>query len=319
MRFQYLVGTLSIALLLVSCETKELPVPARQMATSQIEMGGAYEYQVFYNLSTDSVISKNLKWDWDLGFECSPDGFRVILNSSKLMYAAPTDKEQLEQVKDTSGYEVSKHLDASSGNKDSTAIGDWRINKPVYIINRGLDGNGTTIGFVKLKITEVTAQNYVVNFQDLDGGPLQTITIPKNENYNFSFLSFEGAGKIVSIEPPKDLWDLCFTQYSATIPIDYLVTGVLLNRYQTEAYVDSINLFENISLDQVQEASFSSRLDMIGYDWKSYNFTSGMYDVNALKNFIIRTKEQFYYKMHFLDFYNTQGQKGSPKWEYSRL
>ena len=56
---------------------------------------------------------------------------------------------------------------------------------------------------------------------------------------------------------------------------------------------------------------------MIGYDWKSYN--SGTYEVDINKNYIIKTTEDLYYKIHFIDFYNDQGEKGTPKFEISSL
>ena len=43
------------------------------------------------------------------------------------------------------------------------------------------------------------------------------------------------------------------------------------------------------------------------------------YKVNTARNFIIRTNLGFYYKLHFIDFYDKKGGKGSPSFEREML
>ena len=71
----------------ISCEQEELPISPHQtgdVLVQQIEMLQDYRYQVFYNLENNEIISENLKTDWDLGFENTPNGFHIVLNSSTL-------------------------------------------------------------------------------------------------------------------------------------------------------------------------------------------------------------------------------------------
>ena len=128
------------------------------------------------------------------------------------------------------------------------------------------------------------------------------------------------------LEPPKNSWDIVFTRardtiYAANVnaSIPYFVTAILLNSYNTEAAPDSTSDFATIELGQALAMSYTRERPIIGYDWKIYNFTTGRYEVNRRKNYILHNRNDHYYKLRFLDFYNSSGQKGAPIFEYQRL
>lgn len=305
-----------------ACQPEELPAPKHNQSAALVneaDMGEQYEYQVFYSLRQNAVISKNLKTDWDIAFQNSDDGFHVILNSAKFMATFNTHNTQMQSVTDTPGFGNGLTYDKSDGDLDSTAIGDWRSEKPVYLINRGSDGNGHALGFVKLQINAVDANGYDISFQNLSGGPVNTNHIAKEANHAYTYFSFDDGGKTVSIAPPDNEWDLCFTQFTVKIPIPYLVTGVLLNPYQTVAAMDSSVSFDKIDIAFAQQKTLSDSEDVIGYEWKYYDFDAGTYTVDPNMNYIIKTQDGAFYKLHFIDFYNSQGIKGYPKWEFSKL
>jgi len=152
----------------------------------------------------------------------------------------------------------------------------------------------------------------------MDGGNESLLTIAKDSLYNLSFLSMDER-KQVTIEPPKDLWDIEFTQYTHifTDPfMPYLVTGCLLNRYNTSAIMDSTSDFAAINLSYITEYTLSPDLNIIGYDWKEYDGVT--YVTNMKMNYIIRNREGIYYKLHFINFL-ALGVKGNPTWEYQNL
>ena len=321
-----LVYTLGI-LLLASCMHKELPVPAHDpgvVTTAAVNMESDYRYQVYYNLQTGSVAGKNLKTAWDIGFEATADGWHIILNGAKSMYAMPIAKSNLEEVgiADTAGFSSSKAWDAPSGNPDSTAIGNWRDNpQGVYIIDRGYNAAGIHLGIEKLKIVSSDATGYTVEYGPLAAANITRLTIAKDSSYNFMFLSFDEQTTTI-IEPPKSEWNIVFTQYTHTFyePAyqSYLVTGCLLNRYSTTAsLVDSSISFAGIDYTYASARIFSKNANTIGYDWKTY--TGNNYVTNADKTFLIRDAHGLYYKLHFIDFLNGAGVKGNPKWEYQQL
>jgi len=319
---RYIIILMLSAICFSACQPEELPAPKHEQSAALMndaDMGEQYEYQVFYSLRQNTVISKKLKTDWDIAFENGDDGFHIILNSAKFMAAFNTHSIQMQAVTDTSGFGTGLAYDKSDGDLDSTAIGDWRSEKPVYLINRGSDVDAHAIGFVKLQINAVDADGYDLSFQNLSGGPVNTIHIDKQADHVYTYFSFDNNGQTVTIAPPDNQWDLCFSQFTVKIPIPYLVTGVLLNPYQTAAAMDSSVSFDKIDMAFAQQKTLSDSEDVIGYEWKYYDFDAGTYTVDPNMNYLIKTQDGAFYKLHFIDFYNNQGVKGYPKWEFSKL
>lgn len=311
---------LPLVFLLAACNPEELPVPAREtgtLETGRLEMGENYEFQVFYSLKHNRVVSKTSKFSWDLGFEAGEDGFRVVLNTSKLMYAYPTAARSFPA--DTVGFAAGKTFDHASGHPDSTAIGDWRTTQPVFLIDRGVDLQGKSIGLWLLKIESADKDGYQIRYQKLGATDEISRFIPKSPTHSFTYFSFDGGGAVVEVAPPKTEWDFYFTQYSVTIPVPYLVTGALLNPYQTRGAADSLKSFEEIDAAYARQLPLVDAQDLIGYTWKTFDFSTSQYLVNPAINFIVEISDGSMYKLHFIDFYNDAGIKGSPLWEVVRF
>jgi len=164
-----------------------------------------------------------------------------------------------------------------------------------------------------------------LHWAELDNSNEDSLLIPASDtSFNFSFFSFKNGGDIVSIEPPKTSWDIVFTQYlrifnvsGDTIP--YLVTGVLLNPWKVEATADSSIAFDALDFSRISQFEFSNDRNLIGYDWKKYSFDLGQYAVNPDKIYVVRDPEGIYYKLHFIDFYDPNGNKGNPQFEFQKL
>ena len=59
-------------------------------------------------------------------------------------------------------------------------------------------------------------------------------------------------------------------------------------------------------------ASFTySDINVIGYDWKIYDFDTGFYTIDPSATYILSDTEGYFYKLRFIDFYNENGEKGS--------
>jgi hypothetical protein len=306
-----------------SCQKDELPVSkhnAGNVITETVDMNADYKYQVFYDLKTNTVVSRNLKTAWDLGFETSPNGYHIILNTAKAMFARNMGNTNFSAVTDTIGFATNKKWDEPTGNLYSTAIGNWQSTNTIYMIDRGYSSTGVHQGFRKIQFQNVNANNYTIKFSDLNVANEVTIQINKDSAYNFIFFSFANGGQTVSVEPPKARWDLCFSQYLHVFynsTTTYLVTGCMLNRYKTYVVMDSLSAFSEIDFSDVGSYALSPNINTIGYNWKTY--VSGTYITHPKKNYIIKDSEGIYYKLHFIDFYNPSGLKGNPKWEYQQL
>ena len=120
------ISIVGSALVITSC-FKEDELVARHVpgnyTTDTVELTSNYINQVYYNLSDSNSVLTNDKDTWDLGFESSPVGWRVILNSSCFMKSAYLSGQNFGSPVDTTG---AKWLfNPSDGSADSLAIGQW--------------------------------------------------------------------------------------------------------------------------------------------------------------------------------------------------
>ena len=99
----------------------------------------------------------------------------------------------------------------------------------------------------------------------------------------------------------------------------YLVTGTLSNINGVMVAIDSSKAFSDITMSDVQSLSFSNHIDAIGYNWKSFDLDNTKYEVLPNRNYIIKDVEGNFYKLRFIDFFNEQGERGYPKFEYQLL
>lgn len=327
-----LITYLVLLFAFTSCFEEDEMVPPHEsgnLTVGEVELTETYKYQVFYDLETNKPVKQNLISEWDLGFETSDSGWHIILNTSKMMLAGNTGKTDFEAVKNNNGAEM--NFDPSHGNLDSTAIRNWYYisnGKPVsqqyiYVIDRGTDENFNTVGEKKVTFNLQDENNYVVRFANMNGSDEKTVVIPKDTLVNFVCFSFENG--IIDIEPEKNTWDLQFGKYSTLLftdvgdPYPYLVTGVLLNPYKTFAAVDSIHRFDEVSFEIAEVQKFVRQKDIIGYEWKEYDFDNGKYTVLPEKIYVLKNRIGYYYKLRFIDYYNSTGEQGYPTFEFSRL
>jgi hypothetical protein len=333
MRSGKLILILLLGVILQSCfKEDEMVTPHSRgdVKTDTIRMAENYLYQVYFSLDSGKVISTNAKTMADLGFECNQAGWHVILNTSNFMKVADLGEVAFGQAYDTTG--LTMLFDKSDGNPDSNAIGQWFTvagtdtvsNRHVFAISRGLDELGNPLGLYQVIFDSLTQGTYYFRYAPLKGGSVHTATVAKDPAVNVIFFSLQ-TGTMVPVEPAKNRYDLLFTQFTTMlytdegIPYPYLVTGVLSNRSVVEVAVDSTADFLAITRDKAITMHFSKSMDAIGYDWKFYNFTAGVYTIRPNLNYVIRGISGFYYKLRFVGFYNNEGLKGYPVIEYQRL
>lgn len=326
----------SLAVMVSSCFKEDEAVTPHvpgDYITDTLALTESYKYQVYYNLHDSSMVSSTIRTTWDLGFEDSPSGWRVILNSSNFMKSAYLSEAIFGLPADTIG--ATWLFNPSDGSADSVATGKWfeiRENDTIgtnrlLVIDRGIDENGNPRGFIQLVIDSLIHGTYYFRIADFNGTNPQSYSIPKQGDVNHVLFSITNPSSVVS-EPKSPSWDLLFSQYTTLLftdigdPYPYLVTGVLLNPAFVEVAVDSITPFENINFEKAQTMSFSKQADRIGYLWKKYDFTAGSYTVNSQIIYVIRDTRGFLYKLRFRDFYklhNNKLEKGFPSFEYQKL
>ncbi len=317
-----------LCMMLSSC-FKEKPIKQPYIITNAVyvaDMGMNYTKQIYFNMETGRFVDSNSKYDYDMAFDCGFT-YNAWVNGANLSLVSRTGKTSLQDVTmaDTiHGW----HVELGSGIPDSNAIGQWQTNlvsnQQVYIINRGIDSVGHSLGFIKMQMGDFStgSNSYVVTFCNMDNSNLHTVSVPKQPSKNLVFLSFNNNGVVHDFEPVNTNWDFIFTQYSVWFGppnnIPYKVTGLLTNPNMTYAYfMDSTSNFDSITLKSVQQAKFTTTRDNVGYTWKRFNGVA--YTELTSYNYIIKSGNDQYYKMRFLDFYNASGIKGYPKFQYYLL
>jgi hypothetical protein len=285
----------------------------------QVALGADYHRQVYFDFNTEDTLGSEHNV-WDLCFESSDSGWHVWMNGANDALIANTDTQDFEAVTDTLG--AHWNIDNPNWNIDSTAIGDWRILRMVYIIDCGtskLSGDR----FKKIIFQSVNATEYEIQYANLDGSGYVVYHVPKTPGNSFVYFTFTNGGEMKDIEPNNFLWDILFTRYKTIFndvdpPLPYLVTGVLINP-NIGVSVDSSMSFSEINYQIASTLSYSTKRNVIGYNWKYYDFATQGYVVRPYYNYIIRDMEGVYWKLHFIDFYNTNGEKGYPMYEFQRL
>jgi hypothetical protein len=326
----------SLTIMVTSCFKEDqliIPHAPGNFITDTAALTDTYQYQIYYNLYDSAVAGSNIRSIWDLGFESSPDGWRVILNSSCFMKSAYLAGQVFGTPADTTG---AKWLfNPSNGSADSVAIGKWFTaqgndtlgTNRVLLIDRGIDAKGNPRGFSQLVIDSLSHGIYYFRVAAFNGTNQQSFSISKTNDVNHVLFSISNPTTVVT-EPARLSWDLLFSQYTTLLytdagdPYPYLVTGVLLNPALVVVAVDSITPFENINFEKAQSMAFSNQADRVGYNWKRYNFDNGTYQVNSKIIYVIRDTKGFLYKLRFKDFYkllNNRLKKGYPSFEYQKL
>jgi hypothetical protein len=320
-----------LAVLITACfEEDQMVSPHEQgdLTEGMAALGSNYEMQVYYDLSSNQEVASNTVSVWDLSFESATGGWIIRLNSSKFMYAGNTRGSDFGPEPDPSGLDM--RFDTSDGNPDSTALRDWffleedsvRSNRYVYLVDRGTDELFKPIGFKKVQF-EQSGLDYLVRYANTDNSGDTTVRITRDPAVDCIYYSFDSG--FVDIAPPSYNWSLLFSKYTTMLVTDegedypYLVMGALLNPNGVEAALDTIHEFMDLGISDTVDLDFTRQADVIGYDWKYYNFDAGLYTIEPGKAYVIRDRDGFFYKLRFTDFYNDSGEKGHPRFEFVRL
>ncbi len=328
---------ISLLLIFASCEKEDVAMqlpPPGTLETMVANMGIYYDNQVYVDLETGSqkIVPYRI---YDLAFEASATGFRVYLNTGKYMFVANTGATDIATA-DSTGHEWKTEPDNLYD--DSTAFGSWvnanmESTNEVYVIDRGRTEHFGSARWRKMQLLWVTPTEYRIRFSMYNNTQVTEFTIPKNPNYSLMYFSFENGGQMVDAAPMKNNWDMVFTKYThiylsepVTSPYRYyIVCGALLNKWSDNenaiAKKDSTpnyKPFNEITSADIGNFNFTKNAAQIGFEFKNYDFNLG-YTIFPDQYYMLRDPSGYYYKIRFLDFYDSQGNKGAASFEYQRL
>lgn len=336
---KYLLYISSLLILLSSCQKEDdaitLPPPGNMQQMVAV-LGSSYDNQVYVSLANKSTFTSQYR-NYDLSFETLNGQLRVWTNSGKVMLAARTGSFDMTTA-DSTG--LSWWVDNEQHHADSSAIGNWWLNtfngeSEVFILDRGQSDFSGANRYRKFQILNAgSSTGYTVLYSLYDNTDVHTFTIPRDTNYSVVHFSFDNNGQLVNQAPPKEQWDFVFTKYThvyfdyapGNIFRNYPVVGVQLNVWDN---VKSIQLqkdtfpnympFEEFNYSNVSNYPWTSQSDIIGYNWKYYDFNNSRFYVYPTNYFVVCDRNGIYYKLRFLDFYDHTGIKGTVTFEFQRI
>ena len=319
---RYISIILLFMLSLQSCFEEEEMIPPHEqgdLEEGQAALGPYYENQVYFELSDNEEAASSSIYDYDLSFESSGGGWIIRLNSAKFMLAGYSHDTVF--IADLIPDNLDMKFDKSDGNPDSTAIGAWSL-QHVYLLDLGTDREGLSLGQKKVQF-DMLGDDFLMRYANMDNSGDTLVLIVRDPAMDQVYYSFDKG--FVDIAPAPDLWSLLFSKYTTMLVTDegedypYLVVGLLLNPNGVTAALDTIHDFMDMSRDDIADLEFTSQADVIGYDWKYYNFDAGVYTIVPDMSYVIRDRNGFFYKLRFVDFYSDKGVKGYPTFEFVRL
>ena len=352
-------------------------IEAGKAYTLSPEVGGPNEpNQVYVDLSSGKMTSVR-RDTWDLAFYCGDD-FRVILNASIAMTVKETHSTDIHKfvAPDTgilfsddprfpSQKAITDHLiDDPRGilqeeaGLEGTGTAIARVSEKeeenkVYLLNLGneistttpelgsINLQGTHRGFIKIRVKR-SSNGYELSYAKNDElKDIKTVTISKDPEYNFVFLSLT-TGQKVQVQPKKKNWDLCFSPStswfntqkekigspfnSATFFPDMIISNL---HGQTKATIfESSDKSEEkrnaeytaytkekaLKIDFSKE-KYNSQM-VIGRNWRDNQ--AGALIRNELY-YLIKDGDGNYFKLKMLTMKNDKGERGYPSFEYELL
>ena len=309
-------------------------------------VGGPNEpNQVYIDLSSnkETLIRRNA---WDLGFYAG-DEFRVVINGSLYMATSALETTDINTVNSatvsslksmvavgTFNPDNKAYVDAVNGNILETAIGEISEDdsqNPVYLLNLGADVGtnqpptgsiaiaGDARGWKKIRILR-QGNGYKLQYADLDATSYNEVSIAKDTDFNFTFFSFN-TDEIVSVEPQKLQWDICFTVFTNVIPNagSYGFSDFVIHNRKggvtSYSLLDSAVSYEDFNASNVDTTLLKENQTVIGSSWRDVFKRK----VNTNIFYVLEDSNNNYYKIRFLDLVDGNGERGYPRFEYTLL
>lgn len=287
--------------------------------TVTVTTGPANSLQNFYSLENGEVGTVALA-DWDLAFEINAFNSSILVNTAKGLSAFETPAAIADwatvNTADESNWtpiynsEISWSAGALTNGNNLDQADGFNVGWGDYnIITHTIAGSKIyVIKFVdetykKLRINSLAGGQYSFTYANLDGSAEETKTLAKSAHSgkNFGYFSFT-TGATADLEPAAADWDLVFTKYTSIInapePTAYPVAGVLQNKNVTALQVDGVDP----ALADWTSGVLDSSINIIGYDWKTFNMTTFQYEYAQDRTYFVQDQVGNVWKLIFIAY-----------------
>ncbi|MEZ7901544.1 MAG: T9SS type A sorting domain-containing protein [Flavobacteriales bacterium] len=283
-----------------------------QVLSDSVTMAPGYANQVYYELSSGTkTISNSTNWDLQFSSNLMSGSIRINGGQGVELFEANTS--------DTANFATST-IDTSSLTNQYDGYLSWEqdaftaqaTGHPNYGwgIYTGA-GNLTGIKVYVIKLTSgvlkkiwirnfIASGNIIFSIADLDGSNMTTKTLNRSTYSTKRFFYYDVENdSILDSEPAKASWDFVFRKYSKMVAPGtyYNVTGALTNANIGVAQVDNTPTadaktnYSNYSLD--------SSINILGYDWKSFNMSTFSWDITDSLSYIIKNYNEDVWQVIF--------------------
>ncbi|MBK6829652.1 MAG: T9SS type A sorting domain-containing protein [Flavobacteriales bacterium] len=273
--------------------------------------------QTFYSLENGVVGSVALA-DWDLAFEITGFTASVLANTAKGMqvYKAPYSVAQWGSL-DTNGMSTgwtkafNSETDWSAGAfNNGLTENEFDLGWGVYnFVTHTVVGDSLFVikladgSWKKFRIDGLATSTYGFTWADVNGANEGSASLNKGSymGKNFGYFSF-ATGNTLDPEPPSADWDLLFTKYTSVIPspapTPYSVAGVLQNKNIDALQIDGVDP----ALADWTSAPFDTTINIIGYDWKTFNMTTFQYEYAQDRTYFVKDQAGNVWKLVFTGY-----------------
>lgn len=298
---------------------------AQTLVNDSVTMITGYQQDVFYNLNTGAKAVALIK-NWDLAFSTNAleVGIRINSVNGVNLWAVPGIDINGWATLDSAGYQSwaelhntdsaiyygAFNINANGSTFDfSWGVYDFNTHEVVgdslFLIKvTDLQGN---VYFKKLWIVKRannSTHDWIFRYANLDNSNDITVTIPTTiyTDKNFIYYSIIN-DSILDREPNKSDWDIQFTRYTSDVGGGnyYPVAGVYSNFGVEIADVKGVDVAGTNS-DTPYLNLYSSHMDEIGYDWKTFNQANNMWEVEDSLVYFVKTNAGEVYKLVMTGF-----------------
>ena len=294
----------------------------------EISCGAGYNKQSYVNLANETQKTVNND-AWDIAFtafgvqdagifinESSGSSLGQNLPTAEVYYTYSDDFNSdfdISILEDNTllNDELSWNYGAFNGTRDTLSAFDfgWGQYEPT---SHGVIGYQVFIvklrngNYKKIFFESLIGTAYTFKYANLDGTDLVTKTIDKTvDGKGKSLIFFNLSSNSVVDVLPDNGYDFMYGRYisiatdpNGTIIQQYNVTGVLSAPGVSCVSADNVD-FNTVNFDDYKDG-LSEKMDVIGYDWKTFSGTGWSLDDNRV--FFLKSPDNTVWKLQFIDF-----------------
>ncbi len=291
-------------------------IATAQVIEDSVDMNANFTMDVFYSLdngTTQTVASA----EWTVAFSVNSFSAAILINSGNGVRLWKTDYvinnfNNVDTTNNFSNWNLQFDTYESLESKTSfeaNPLGSLHYGWGEYAGSPTHDINGDGVfvlktvsdEFYKIIVIKKHIGEWHYRYATLNNSFDTTIVYQATDlqDRNFAYLNMDNH-LVANREPSNTEWDLLFTKYYDTDESE-IVTGVLLNKGAEVVEIDGTSPASASYEDETFDATTKS----IGSDWKQYNGTTALYDLDNDRTYFVKQLNGAIYKLNFTRFDGT--------------